>query len=93
MSAEEKPRRLCSEIQLFDLCAKTVCKKRMAGFAPMKQCCRNLRPSARKMISPPNSILSKKGTMVKWVVMRRRKPTPGYSEDYDDDEEDYDDEP
>jgi hypothetical protein len=32
MSVEEKPRRLCSEIQLFDLCTKEKCNKKDGRF-------------------------------------------------------------
>lgn len=32
MAGEEKPRRLCSEIQLFDLCEKTKCNKKDGRF-------------------------------------------------------------
>jgi hypothetical protein len=32
MAAEEKPKRLCSEIQLFDLCEKTKCGKKDGRF-------------------------------------------------------------
>jgi len=32
MAGKEKPRRLCSEIQLFDLCEKTKCDKKDGRF-------------------------------------------------------------
>lgn len=32
MSAEDKPRRLCSEIQLFDLCTKKACTTKDGRF-------------------------------------------------------------
>jgi len=32
MADKEKPRRLCSEIQLFDLCDKTKCNKKDGRF-------------------------------------------------------------
>lgn len=58
MSAGESPRRLCSEIQLFDLCMKSKCDKKDGRFCTDKDVLARFEAISQEDDFPPDQYVS-----------------------------------
>lgn len=89
MSGEEKPRRLCSEIQLFDLCEKTVCKTKDGRFCCDETMLQKFEAISQEEDFPADQYLPEDGEEGEGDT----DDTYGdYGEDYDDDEDVFEEE-
>jgi len=57
MAAEERPRRLCSEIQLFDLCGKEKCAEREGRFCTDENMLNRFEAISQEEDFPPDQYL------------------------------------
>ncbi len=89
MSGEEKPRRLCSEIQLFDLCGKTVCKTKDGRFCTDETLLQKFEAISQEEDFPPDQYPTDGGEEGDDDA---DDAYGDYGEDYDDDEDASDEE-
>jgi len=88
MSAEERPRRLCSEIQLFDLCTKEKCGLKDGRFCTDESMLARFEAINQEEDFPPEQYLDDE------VGEGEDEDAeyPDFGRDFDDDEDDYDEE-
>ncbi len=87
MSEKEKPQRLCSEIQLFDLCSKETCSKKKGRY-----CTDEALLDKFEAISHEEDFSSDQYLAEEPEDDGDEEEYPGFADDYDDDEEEYEDE-
>ncbi|HOP40559.1 MAG TPA: hypothetical protein PLI53_05910 [Geobacteraceae bacterium] len=86
MSEKERPQRLCSEIQLFDLCSKETCTKKKGRYCTDETLLDKFEAiSQEEDFSSDHYFEGEPGD-------EEDGDYPGFGGDYDDDEDDYGDE-
>jgi len=83
MAAEERPRRLCSEIQLFDLCEKTRCASRDGRFCTDENMLNRFEAISQEEDFPPDQYLEDEPE-----EDEEEGAYPGSGNGYDEDEDD-----
>jgi hypothetical protein len=86
MSAEEKQRRLCSEIQLFDLCTKEKCGLKDGRFCTDESMLARFEAINPEDDFPPEQYLDEEGGEGE----AEDEAYPDFGRDFDDDEDDND---
>lgn len=83
MAAEEKPKRLCSEIQLFDLCGKEKCASRDGRFCTDETMLNRFEAISQEEDFPPDQYLEDEPD-----EGEEEEEYPGIGAGYDDEDED-----
>lgn len=86
MSEQEKPQRLCSEIQLFDLCSKETCSKKKGRYCTDEALLEKFEAISHEEDFSADQYLAEEPE-----DDGDDEEYPGFADDYDDDEE-YEDE-
>lgn len=83
MSEKERPQRLCSEIQLFDLCSKESCTKKKGRYCTDEELLDKFEAiSQEEDFSSDNYLDEEPGD-----DEGEDEDYPGFGDDYDDDED------
>lgn len=90
MAGEERPRRLCSEIQLFDLCEKTRCSNRDGRYCTDENMLNRFEAISQEEDFPADEFLV--DGMEDDVEDDDEETYPGYRNDFGDEEDDSDEE-
>lgn len=83
MAAEERPRRLCSEIQLFDLCGKEKCASKDGRFCTDENMLNRFEAISQEEDFPPDQYLEDEQE----DEGEEEGAYPGFGDGYDDDGE------
>lgn len=84
MAAEEKPKRLCSEIQLFELCEKTKCGSKDGRFCTDESLLNRFEAINQEEDFPPEQYLADEPE----EDGEEDESDPGFGDDYEDEEDD-----
>jgi hypothetical protein len=88
MSAEERPRRLCNEIQLFDLCAKNKCDTKDGRFCTDENLLARFEAISGEDDFPPEQYLADDAGEDE----DDEEAFPDFGRDFVDEEDEYDEE-
>jgi hypothetical protein len=91
MSAEDRPRRLCSEIQLFDLCTKEKCGAKDGRFCMDEILLARFENISQEDDFPPDQYLVE-DVGEDGDEEADEEEFPGFSREFADDEDDFDEE-
>ncbi|MRR33406.1 hypothetical protein EG829_01740 [bacterium] len=90
MAAEEKPKRLCSEIQLFDLCEKTKCGSKDGRFCADESLLNKFEAISQEDDFPPEQYLE--GELEDDGEEDEDAAFPGFGDSGEDDEDESEEE-
>lgn len=89
MAAEERPRRLCSEIQLFDLCGKEKCAEREGRFCTDENMLNRFEAISQEEDFPPDQYLEDEQADVGEEEEGYSDFGDGFEDDGDEESEEY----